>query len=163
MQPLLKLHHLEASGGVESLKNYSTGLNFSSDSFLKYSLQANRHNEVFSNYATDGNVANPSFGTAPDLPPTISRTTKTESTCLVAASPPTTLSATTTSSVSPATVTTPMLAPSPSPATPTPQMLTTTILKSTHNCESIHNLDSKLSFRNKIDWVFRIQLRRKQN
>ncbi|CAI0549611.1 unnamed protein product [Linum tenue] len=49
-------------GGVDSFKNYSTGLNSASDSFLKYSQQSNRHNEVFTNYATDGNVANASFG-----------------------------------------------------------------------------------------------------
>ncbi|CAN1794870.1 Polygalacturonase 1 beta-like protein 1, partial [Linum perenne] len=43
-------------------KNYSTGINSASDSFLKYSSRSNRHNEVFANYAVDANAANASFG-----------------------------------------------------------------------------------------------------
>ncbi|CAN1794868.1 Polygalacturonase-1 non-catalytic subunit beta, partial [Linum perenne] len=49
-------------GGVDSFKNYSTGINSASDSFLKYSSRSNRHNEVFANYAVDANAANASFG-----------------------------------------------------------------------------------------------------
>ncbi|CAN0839557.1 Polygalacturonase 1 beta-like protein 3 [Linum grandiflorum] len=50
------------AGGVDSFKNYSTGINSASDSFLKYSPRSNRHNEVFANYAVDANVATATFG-----------------------------------------------------------------------------------------------------
>ncbi|CAN1794866.1 Polygalacturonase 1 beta-like protein 1, partial [Linum perenne] len=52
----------KGGGGVDSFKNYSTGINSASDSFLKYSSRSNRHNEVFANYAVDANAANASFG-----------------------------------------------------------------------------------------------------